>query len=255
MKDTTYFPFDVIRPNEKLELMQLDHNEGYLVYNLKVPGYILAKPECINFQESIQLVAEINCSATMYREIIRSKDLNEIILQIDRSSIYDSFHVDVLIIFTSNVDWSNQTIEKGMPLAHLGSFKIDLENRAQGLISFIGSEADTVENSFTDNTINVRIPQYKFDWLVSNQHNPLIKRILSSQLGQIALIEACQRIKDNSNDHLLWQQEIKNRWKLFDQNDKEFPDDSEIIPFVNSILDQPSDGLLTFLIENLDKDE
>ena len=83
----------------------------------------------------------------------------------------------------------------------------------------------------------------------------MVKNILASQFAQIALLEACQKIKDNSNDHLLWQKELKRKWKQYSKDDKEGPNDDEILTFVNYILENPSEKLLEYLVKNLDKDE
>lgn len=255
MKETTNFPYEVICPRPKLELIAKDYNDFKYIYSFKVPEYILLKQDLVDNEESIELVAEVNCSSTMYRELFRSDYVSEIQIEVDKTLLYDSFSIDILILFKKNTEWDNQIVDKGMPIAHLGSYRIDLENRTQGLISFIENDSDNIEYSFTDNTINIKIPSNKYEWLLQNKHNPLLKKILSSQFGQIALIEACQRMKDNANDHLLWQKELKNRWKSFNEDEKEYPDESEIISFVNSLLDNPSDSLLTFLMDNLNKDE
>lgn len=252
MKEITNFPYEVITPRPKLELISMDYDDFKYFYKLNVPEYILSKIEV----ENAVLVSEINCTSTMYRENIQSTLLNEIVIEIDKTLVYNSFTLDILILLTKKTKWDNQILGKGMPIAHLGSFRIDLESKTQGLIAFIENESDNIEYSFTNNSINVKMPNSKYIWLLQNKNNPLLKRILTSQFGQIALIEACLRMKDNTNDHLFWQKELKYRWKLYNNDEKEYPDDSEINLFVNSLLEKPSDSLLKYLMDNnFDKDE
>lgn len=253
MKETTNFPYDVIKANTKLQLQDLSRGDDQYVYLLKVPDFISADQNVITNKDSLVLAAEINCSSTMYREVVVSESLDEIQVEIDKKLVFDSFSIDVLMLLSKNADWHRQSLNKGMPIAHLGSFRMDLETRSQGLISFCKHDSNTatnIEYSYRDQSVHIIFPEERFQWLTQNRHSPLLKSILSSQFGQIALIGACQRMKDTGNDHLLWYKELKNRWKVYNKDDSDFPEGDEIIPFVSSLLKNPSDTLINYLIQN-----
>jgi hypothetical protein len=247
MKQTSKFPYGVITINT----IQLESTTNVDInkysYKLTVPDLIIDN-KTIDW-ENAELIAEATCSATMFRKCFKSDIIREINIDIDKKDIYHSISIDVIILFKNNTDWNSQYVRKGMPIAHLGSFKIDLETNSQGLISFLSNDdANTIEYSYSDNSIGIKIPRDKFEWLLRNKHNPLVKNILNSQFAQIALIEASKNIKDDTNNHLLWQKELLKRWKSFNGSN-DFPEDHEILPFVNSILENPSENLLNVLMQ------
>jgi hypothetical protein len=247
MKQTSKFPYGVITINTiQLESTTNEDINKYS-YKLTVPDLIIDN-KTIDW-ENAELIAEATCSATMFRKCFKSDIIREINIDIDKKDIYHSISIDIIILFKNNTDWNSQHVRKGMPIAHLGSFKIDLETNSQGLISFLANDtADTIEYSYSYNSIGIKIPRHKFEWLLRNKHDPIVKNILSSQFAQIALIEASKKIKDDTNNHLLWQKELLKRWKSFNGSN-DFPEDHEILPFVNSILENPSENLLNVLMQ------
>jgi len=248
MKQTTNFPYDVTIINDiQLESIQNEDLDKYS-YKLTVPENILVD-NTIDWPNA-ELIADATCSATMYRKCYRSANNGEISIDIEKKDIYHSISIDVIILFKNAGYLNSQNVSKGMPIVHLGSFKIDLEASSHGLISFLlNDNSEKVEYSYSDNSIGIRIPKSKFNWLHRNKHNPLVKNILSSQFAQIALIEACKKMKDETNNHLLWQKELLKRWNSSNKNN-EFPEDYDILPFVNSILENPSEKLLDVLMQN-----
>lgn len=252
MKANTKFPYDVKSASGfNFELKELPSNENLVIYKFEVPDGFLNEAKYKALDEPIMLVAEVNCSATFYRELFTSSNLKYIEITILKENIFDKLTIDFIIIFTSDTHWDNIPINPGMPICHLGSFKIDFNSRASGLISFVpDNDSKIVWYSFSDNSININLPVQKFDWLLMKRNNPLIKKILTSQLAQIALIEACQKMGNNVNDHLYWYQELTHRWKNFSKDDKVFPEYDDIPEFVNHILHNPSDSLIDFLMQN-----
>ena len=257
MKNNTNFPYDVkVLAGNSIELKESEHTKQRYLYTLQVPEMVLHELKYKAVSSFLSLVAEINCSSTMYREIISTNNLSRMLVSIEKHLVYDTFTVDALIVFNQDTIWDDLPVKRGMPICHLGSFKIELDSRARGLITFLPNEnEENVKYAFSDNTIRIYLPAEKYKWILSKKHNPLIKLILSAQFAQIALMDACQRMRDATSDHLLWQQELKYRWKSFSDNDKEFPDDHEIIPFIDHVLQNPSLSLISYLIENSNHDE
>lgn len=256
MKNTINFPYDVKVAEANQIRLEDKSDHDYFKYHVILPDSIFYENKYRGIDSEIELIADINCSSTMFRKVENSNNINEIELIFSKSKVYSRFTIDLIAVFKQNTMWDNTSVSKGMPIAHLGSFKIDLETRTQGLILFKPNESnDDVGYSYTQDSIQVLLPEKKFNWLLQNKHNPLIKNILSSQFGQIALIEACHKIKDESNDHLLWHKELKDKWLNFRQDTKEYPDETDIVPFVNKVLNNPSQNLLNYIIENQDRDE
>ena len=256
MKQTTNFPYNVIIPSNKFEFTESNSTDVNYYYQLDIPQMILVDEELQDLNEYLKLVAEVNCSSTIYREIFESSELEKIKIQIPKSKVYNSFTIDVLILAKEDLHWHNQNIRKGMPIAHLGSHNVQLIASSQGLITFIPDDTtDNVKYSLTSDQIQIIFPTTQYNWLLHNQNNPIVKHLLSSQFAQIALIKACSQIKDESNDHLMWLKELKNKWKKYSGEEKEFPEDNDIIPFINSILKNPSESLISYLMKNLNENE
>lgn len=248
MKHSFSFPYDV-----KLavcDLEELNPTDDFFRYRVKIPQWILKDSRFKELLPKCSLVAELNCSATIYRKCMKSESLTELITEIPKDKVYDRFILDVILLVNENVSWDDQHLTNGMPLAHLGSFKIDLQSRAQGLISFVEHDKDEFKNLFNDNMIQVLIPKGQFEWLVLKTKNPLVKSLLNAQFAQLALIEGCHLMQSQAYDHLLWQQELKSKWNSFSDQEKEFPDSDEISSFVNHILKNPTKNLFEFLIES-----
>jgi len=250
MKQTTNFPYNVIIDSKSELKIENANDLNNYCYSLEIPKSILE--DIIFEKENIELIAEVNCSSTMYRECFKSESLEKISIKIDKKNIFKTFNIDVLIVFNIDTDFDNVRLREGMPYAHLGSFKVETETATQSLISFIPNEKDEyIHYSFTDHAIKIKIPKTKYDWLLKNKSKPLIKNILKSQFAQIALLEACKKLKDESNNHLLWQKELLKRWQKDNKN--ELPDDFEMLPFVKKILNNPSEDLLNVLTDNQDE--
>jgi hypothetical protein len=241
------FPYDVKLVASDLE--ELIPKDNFFRYRVELPERISKDLNLMNLLPKCSLLAELNCSATIYRECIVSESLAELIIEIPKDKVYDRLSLDILLLARESLSWDDQQLSKGMPLAHLGSFKIDLQSRAQGLISFVEHDKDEFKNLFNDNMIQVLIPKAQFDWLLLKSKNPLVKNLMNSQFAQLALIEGCQLMQLETYDHLLWQQELKAKWKSYSDQEKEFPESDEISAFVNHILKNPTKCLFDFLIQ------
>lgn len=259
MKNTTNFPYNVkVCSKNEPQLEVLEPDTDNLNYMVSIPPFVLQGVEYEQVKDKLELVAEVNCSSTMYRYLATSSNLESIKITVSQNCVFDSFGIDVIIVFKEEAQWDGLTMHKGMPVAHIGSFSVYLENRSQGLISFFPNEdKQEIAYSFNDNTIQINIPRAQFDWLLANQFDPLIKNLLSSQFAQIALIEACQKLKDSGNDHKMWYKELRNKWFDYTKDGREYPEDDEIVGFVNSILISPSMSLINYLIDyrNRERDE
>jgi len=256
MKNTTNFPYDV-KVAEANRIILEDHSDhDYFKYHVKLPDAIFNENKYRKVDGKVEIVADISCSATMFRKVEKANSMSEIEICFAKNKVYSRFRIDLIAVFKDATVWDNSSVDKGMPIVHLGSFKIDLETRTQGLILFKPNEdTDDVNYSYTLDSIQILLPENKFNWLLKNKHNPLVKNILSSQFAQIALIEACHKMKDGTNDHLLWHKELKNKWNNYKKDAKEYPEDTDIVPFVNEILKSPSQNLLNYIIENQERDE
>lgn len=256
MKNTTNFPYDVKVAEANRIKLNDDSSHDDFKYSVKLPDGIFYENKYKEAEENIELIADISCSATMFRKVVKSNNKSKIEISFPKEQVYSQFTIDLIAVFKNQMIWDNTEVNKGMPIAHLGSFKIDLETRTQGLIIFKPNEdLEEVSYSYTLDAIQILLPKNKFDWLLKNKHNPLVRNILSSQFAQIALIEACHKMKDGTNDHLLWHRELKNKWNSHKRYSKEYPEDNDIIPFVNDILDNPSQNLLNYIVENQERDE
>lgn len=246
MKQNVNFPYDVIIDSKSFFKRSEIEDDNFYMYDLFISDEIFNKKDF--FQKNLELIVEVNCSATMYRECFRGKIEKKLILKLERKNIFGSFSADVLIVFNSIPNREDLQLKKGMPYAHLGSHKFEIISKTHGLITFTQNEHDdNIFYSFSDNVIKVNIPKKNYVWLLANKNKPLIKNILKSQFAQIALIEACKKLQDNSNDHLQWQKELLKRWRK--SNISEYPEDFEILSFVKKILNNPSEELLDILID------
>jgi hypothetical protein len=256
MKYTTNFPYDVKVAQANTIKLEDKSDHDYFRYFVKLPDYIFNENKYIKVKDDIEIVADISCSSTMFRKVDKSNSIDQIEISISKNKVFKSFSIDLIVIFKSQTIWDNSNLNKGMPILHLGSYKIDLDTGTQGLILFKSNDdSDEIDYSFTQDSIQILLPENKYNWLLKNKHNPLAKNILSSQFAQIALIEACHKLKDESNDHLLWFKELKNKWNTYNQDNKDYPEDTEIVPFVNFVLNKPSQNLLNYIKENHDRDE
>ena len=255
MKQTTNFPYDVKVSAQKkqAEPKELDPTADSFRYEYSVPAYIMDDALLSPLIDKLDLVAEINCSSTMTRLMCLGVHIGKIEFEIPIATVEDSFSIDLMLLLKESADWDGMTLKKGMPLAHLGSFKVYLDEGAQSLFSFMTNDKDEVEYSFSDNQIHVKIPQQQFDWLLQRQNDPLVKGILSSQFAQIALLEACQHLRDKKNDHMLWFKALTKKWLDYSKGDGEIQS-SEFGPFVNYILENPSVSLIKVVIQNFDRE-
>lgn len=255
MKQTTNFPYDVKVTAQKnqAEPKEIDPTAESFRYEYSVPAYVTDDPLISLLNDKLDLVAEINCSATMTRLMCTGAHIGKIEFEIPMVTVEDSFSIDLMFLLKESADWDGMTLTKGMPLAHLGSFKVYLDEGAQSLFSFMTNDKDEVEYSFSDNQIHVKIPQEQFDWLLQRRNHPMVKGILSSQFAQIALLEACQHLRDKKNDHMLWFKALTKKWLDYSKGDGEIQP-SEFGPFVNYILENPSVSLIKVVIQNIDRE-
>ena len=255
MKQTTNFPYDVKVTTQKnqAEPKELDPTADSFRYEYSVPVYITDDPFISPLHDKLDLVAEINCSATMTRLMCKGAHIGKIEFEIPMAVVEDSFSIDLMLLLKESAVWDGMNLKKGMPLAHLGSFKVYLDEGAQSLFYFRPHDKEELEYSFSDHQIHVKIPQEQFDWLLQRQNHPMVKGLLSSQFAQIALLGACHLLKENGNDHKLWFKALTEKWMEYSKGDGEIQP-SDFGPFVNYILEKPSISLINVVIKNIDRE-
>jgi hypothetical protein len=246
MKQSANFPYDV--EIQIIELLELPQSSESFEYEIKLPEYYKTDLKYQHIQDNIDLIAETNCSATLYRNVISTKSNSKLTITVPRKKVNVNFTIDLLLVANKEFSWENQLIQKGMPIAHFGSFKKDIDTRSTGLISFEKFDGKEILISNSDHTIKIKIPEIQFEYLMQKQNSLLVKEILTSQFAQIALLEACKELKENSKrDNLFWYKELLNKWRKFSEYD-EYPQESDHLKFINDILKNPSIKLVNHLI-------
>lgn len=247
MKQTTNFPYDV--DVHTIDLKELPHSSNSFEYEVALPDYYVTHNKFIDVIDHIDLIAETNCSSTMYRSVITASTDSKLIINIPRNKVNLNFKIDILLVANKEFNWDSQILQKGMPIAHFGSFKKDIDNRSTGLISFETSEGNDIFISNSDHTIKIKIPKKQYEFLLKKQNSLMVKRILTSQFAQIALLEACKELKENSKrDNLIWYKELLSRWRKFSDNNDDYPQETDYLRFVQDLLEKPSIKLIDYLI-------
>jgi hypothetical protein len=247
MKQTTNFPYDVAI--QTIDLKELPHTPEAFEYEVILPDYYATDSKYTDVQSNIDLIAEANCSATMYREVFATTGDLKLIIIIPRNKVNVNFTIDLLLVANKKFSWDDQILKRGMPIAHFGSFKKDIDNRSTGLISFETTDENELFISNSDHTIIIKIPKKQYDYLIRKQNSLLEKKILASQFAQIALLESCKELKENSKrNNLIWYKELMTRWYKFSGTDSGYPQDTDHLKFVSNLLQNPSIKLVDYLI-------
>jgi hypothetical protein len=253
MKQSANFPYDV--EIQIIELLELPQSSESFEYEIKLPEYYTTDSKYQHIQDNIDLIAETNCSATLYRNVISTKSNSKLTITVPRNKVNINFTIDLLLVANKEFSWENQLLQKGMPIAHFGSFKKDIDTRSTGLISFEKFDGKEILISNSDHTIKIKIPEIQFEYLMQKQNSLLVKEILTSQFAQIALLEACKELNENSKrNNLFWYKELLNKWRKLSGYD-EYPQDSDHLKFVNDILKNPSIKLVNHLIATDKQDQ
>lgn len=247
MKQTTSFPYDVAI--QTIELKELPHTPEAFEYEITLPDFYVTDSKYTNLQRDIDLIGEINCSATIYREVFSTSAALNLFVSVPRQKVSVNFNIDLMLVANKEFNWDSQVLKKGMPIAHLGSFKKDIDNRSTGLISFETTNEETISVSNSDHTIIIRIPQKQYKFLIEKQNSSLVKHILTSQFAQIALLESCKELKENSKrNNLIWYKELLSRWQKFTDYSEDYPQETDHFPFIKDLLENPSIKLIDYLI-------
>lgn len=259
MKQSIKFPYNVFissfKPKETIE-------ERVHRYEIKLADVVFSNSGIDSEEvelDKLALVSEVNCSATMYRKCFISDSFEYIEFEVPKNKLRDKYSIDTMIVAKEELVFKDYSLEKGMPLAHLGSYLLKIAANQEGLITFAVSEKKQISYSFGSDIIKVNIPKKEYEDLLLMQNNIGIEHLLASQFAQIALIQACSYLKEGSDkDHLAWYKELLERWRRYDPEEKDYPSKSEeYIGFINSILDDRSLAFAKYLINQakLEKDE
>ncbi len=250
MKDNAKFPYPVEKAKCTLEL--IDSENGTFTYKIEVPDYVFEKPFIKENIGSLVLVAEVNCSSTMFRKCYSSENTKELIIEIPHDEVNIKYSIDcILISNTDKLQKKEITIQKGMPVAHLGTENFNNDSRTQGLIVFEPNNEKEVKYLFSDHTIRISLPNKQYEALLLVRESPIVKFALASNFAQIALLEACKSFTEpTKNNHLKWFQELSIQWNLLNNSNDSFPEPFEYLKLVTSVLENPSMKLIEALLEN-----
>lgn len=253
MKQSTNFPYDV--DIHTIDLKELSPTPDTFEYEAILPEYYSKDSKYAPILSNIDLIAEVNCSATMFRKVYPISSSKTLSISIPKQKVNVKFGLDLLLVANKEFLWDSQNIKKGMPIAHFGTFSKNIDNRSSGLISFESSDEEKISISNSDHTIKVKIPDKQFDYLMRTQHSLLTKKVLTSQFAQIALLECCKELKCNSKrDNLIWYQELLSRWYKYSKQKDDFPQEIDHLRFVQYLLKNPSVSLIDHLISERSKD-
>lgn len=258
MKQSIKFPYKVFIDSIQTEL--LNNNTDFYEINANVPDVVFSESGIgvTDHNDKISLISEVNCSSTIFRKCYRSENLKNLNFSFPKKEVSNSFTIDHIFVAKESLTLGGETIEKGMPVAHLGSFSINIDKKRQGLISFETSDDDKISYSFSGHVIKINIPKNEYENLLNLKNRPIIKQFLISQFAQIALLEACKYLRNESAmNHLSWYKELLGQWQKFDEGNKEYPEETDFLKLINFILGDPSLKFTRLLIqkENIDRDE
>ncbi len=255
MRQNIRFPYNVFKRSVSPDFEYLDND---YIYKLKVPDIVFSFSGIMDYFNDIddlitnsELTTELNCSATMYRKCFISDEIDSIEVKIPRDKVRKRFSLDTMIIATDNLSRQGAIIEKGMPLAHLGTKSLVINDRKQSLFTFQVAEDGDISYSYTSDSIIINLPEKEFFKLKRYKDLPLFKDLIASQLGQIALLQACNYLKEGSSySHTMWYNELLKRWRRFDNSEDSYPEVSDYLNLINDILKDPSLGFIKTMINN-----
>src|SRR5690554_5049649 len=224
MKETAKFPYPVEKTRCNLKL--IDSEEEIFKYEIRVPDHVFTSSFLEENEEDLILIAEVNCSSTMFRKCYTSDSTREIVIDIPQDDVNIKYTIDCILISNSDELKNNGvTIRRGMPVAHLGTESFNNDTRAKGLIVFEPNDEKEVKYLFSDHAIRIGIPRKHFESILPVQQSPVVKFTLASNFAQIALLEACKCFeKPDENSHLKWFQELKKHWNKLNNTEDSFPE-------------------------------
>lgn len=249
MKFNIKFPYPIeVIPLRAPEL--IDETSSYYEYRINVPEVVLENKVLYENLASLILVAEVNCSATMYRECFESDRYEYIDLLIKKEDISNRFEVDCMILATKDIQFETHLLKRGMPFMHLGSHTFRLNSSRKGLITFIPSDnKDKLEFDFKDNVIKILLPKNEYDDLLKMKGAPMVKNLLLVY-AQFALLEACNYlVEDSTKIHTQWYEELHRRWEE-DNEEGTYPAPEEHYSFVENVMQNSNIELARSIINN-----
>lgn len=249
MKYNIKFPYPIeVVPLKAPELV--GETSSFYEYRINVSRVVLDDNVLIENLESLVLVAEVNCSATMYRECFKSDCFEYIDLLIKKENISNRFEIDCMILATEDIPFETHLLKKGMPFMHLGSHTFRLNSSRKGLITFVPSDnKDKLEFDFNDNVIKILLPKNEYDELLRMKGTPMVKNLLLVY-AQFALLEACNYlVEDSTKLHTQWYEELHRRWEE-DNEEGTYPAPEEHYKFVESVMQNSNIELARTIINN-----
>lgn len=249
MKSNIKFPHP-IKVMDQAEPQFENQSSGSYIYKLDIPDAVLLDPIFDKRFRSLVLVAEVNCSATMYRECFKSDHYESIQIEIDKNNISDKFEIDYMFLAKETTVIDSFRLDKGMPLIHLGSFAYRLDRSNRSLILFAASEnKDRLEFDLNGDEIKVLLPQKEYDALMRMQGLPVVSKLLEN-FGQLALLEACRFLhEESSREYTLWFRELYHRWEQY-YEEGSYPTPDQYFEFIDDILKNSSIELARIIIQN-----
>ena len=230
--------------------------------SIKIDGNLFNKQLIeILISNSVNLIAEVNCSGTLYRKVFFIKDelLKEgkTAIEIDSDLIAGNYIVEIIAIATEKVKLIGSfTHHFGDIVAYLGEYKFNTDIACKGLIVF-KENSDLKDPNFlyNDNVIQVELPSKLFEDYKNLRNHPLYKRLIVGQYAFTALLGAVgylNEIEANEKENLAWFSELKVRWDDFKDTDDEFPNQKNKLLLVNEILNHPTSELMNYASKTIE---
>lgn len=217
----------------------------------------------ILLNENVNLIAEVNCSGTLFRKIyfIRDKLLKDgkTNIEIDRNLIAGNYVVEIIVVATDTVKLIGSfTHHFGDIIAYLGEYKFNTDIASKGLIVF-KENSDLKDPNFlyNDNVIQVELPSKLFTDYKKHRNFPLYKRLIVGQYAFTALLGAVGFLNEsdaNEKENLAWFNELKVRWDDFKDTDDEFPNQKNKLLLVNEILNHPTTELMNYASKTIENE-
>lgn len=214
--------------------------------------------------DEAELIAEIFCTYTMFREC-RKLD-SDFKIKIPINQLKNK--VECLFFIVSNKDledYKNSSvkdpyketlfvIEKGDVLAFLGDYSFDLDLKGTTIDSFLkirkkSESTPGVDYIFESQSLIIQIEEEDYNRIKKLHLNPDYQHILISSLLQPALIHACYKLTDHEEDGYsenAWYRTLMYRWEQLRETE-ESPTAEDIPEFVESLLNNPTEKLVEVL--------
>lgn len=259
MKFNSY-PYLVLE--EDLQI-SINKNSGYNEYHIietSIPSKLINNFKNEGIEEDfnqLDLVVEVNCTATMYRELFlfNLDNENKIKVKIKKNKVAFKFELQILILLKKELMWQGIKLNKGMPIGFLGNHKIDIDQRSTSLVEFKECKRNQEDINFMykKHSIEIFIPSKLFKIIQKNKMKKMMNEFYKVQV-KICLLEIFKVIENNNDspyDQLNWYIELKNRWLEDGNSEEDFRIPEGKLNFINNLLKKPDESFLKIIDNEL----